>query len=112
MQDQIFMKGWDEAHTRLSADLDRGIRHLHNRFSRTQPRREAIGNPYGLPVEVDAGPSLSPAARASLRGLAASVTTVALWVLVLMLATPAPGLAAAPDASTTMCQCMARPPLA
>ena len=109
MQDQIFMKGWEEGHARLSADLDRGIRHLVDRFSRRRAGREAIGDPYGIPAQVETEPALSPAARASLRGFAASVITVVLWVLVMTLATPAPGLAASPVATA---ECIAQPFLA
>jgi hypothetical protein len=54
-----------------------------------------------LPVEPDARPALPPAAQASLRGLAASVITLALWVIVMLVATPAPGLAAAEHAPAT-----------
>src|SRR6478736_5617661 len=105
MQDEYFLKSWTEGHSRFSADLDRRLNHLAGRLG----RRKAIGNPYGIPSETR--PSLSPAARASLRGLGASVLTVALWVVVLALATPAPGLAAPPTESVA-CDCVVRLPLA
>ena len=105
MQDQHFLQSWNDGHSQFSADLDRGLGHVVDRFSRRGPGRKIIGNPYGIPTET--GASLSPAARASLRGLAASVLTVMLWVVVLALATPAPGLAA-----STGCACIALPPLA
>lgn len=38
---------------------------------------------------------MSPIARASLRGFAASVLTFVLWATVMVLATPTPGLASA-----------------
>jgi hypothetical protein len=53
-----------------------------------------------------------PPAKASLRGLAASVLTATLWVLVLALATPAPGLAAPGEPPMAACACVAFPPLA
>ena len=105
MQDEHFLRNWNDGHSRFSADLDRGLNHLAGRLG----RHKAIGNPYGIPSET--GPSLSPAARASLRGLGASVLTVALWMVVLTLATPAPGLAAPPAASAA-CDCIVRLPLA
>jgi len=99
------MQGWNAGHSRFSADLDRGSNRVINRL---EPRG-AIRNPYGIPSET--GSSLSPAARASLRGLGASLLTVALWVVVLALATPAPGLAAPPTESVA-CDCVVRLPLA
>jgi len=94
MQDQHFMQSWNAGHSRFSADLERGLRHLTDRLSRRGQGRKAMRNPYGIPAQTE--PSLPPAARASLRGLAASVITVMLWVVVLALATPAPGLAHPP----------------
>ena len=105
MQDEHFLTSWNNGHSRFSADLDRGLSHLVRRLG----HRKIIGDPYGIPSQV--GPSLSPAARASLRGLGASVLTVVLWVVVLALATPAPGLAAPPAASDA-CECLVRLPLA
>jgi hypothetical protein len=104
MQDEHFLRSWTDGHSRFSADLDRAL----SRLTRRAGHRKVIGNPYGIPAE--AGPSLSPAARASLRGLGASVLTVVLWVVVLALATPTPGLAAPAAAST--CACVVRLPLA
>jgi hypothetical protein len=65
----------------------------------------AIGNAYGF-LDKYGGksapkPLLSPAARASLRGLAASVLTFGLWIAVMALATPMPLLA---DATVTVGQ--------
>jgi len=104
------MQGWNQGHSRFSADLDAGLRHLLARFPGRRARRNAIEDPYGIPAETDS--SLSSGAQASLRGLAASVLTVMLWFVVIALATPAPGLAAAPDAKTSTCLCIAYPPLA
>ena len=103
------MQSWNAGHRQFSADLDRGLGHLVDRLLRREAGRKVLGNPYGVPIET--GSSLSPAARASLRGLGASVATVALWVVVLALATPAPGLAASSGASTA-CACIALLPLA
>ena len=97
MQDQQFMQSWVDGHNELSAAINRGAGHLRDRFSRRIPRRKGIGNPYGIPAEVESKGSLPPAARASLRGLAASAATVVLWVLVMVLATPTPGFAASID---------------
>jgi len=112
MQDEHFMQQWTAGHSRFSRDLDRRLSHLGDRLSRRESRRKIIGDAYGIPTKVESGQSLSPGAQASLRGLAASVITVALWVIVMTLATPAPGLAASPEASVAVCQCLAHPPLA
>jgi len=109
MQDQQFMQSWNQGHSRFSADLDRALGHLIEHFPGRKGSRKAIRNPYGIPALT--GPSLPPAARASLRGLAASVLTVALWVVVLALATPTPGLAASFGAATA-CASVAPLPLA
>ena len=94
MQDEQFMQGWNTGHRRFSADLDRGLARLSERIAGRPRPTKSIRNPYGLPNQLVSPPALSPAARASLRGLAASVLTAALWLVVLALATPAPGLAA------------------
>ena len=110
MQDQHFMQSWNAGHTRFSADLDRGLGRVIDRLSRRGTSQKAIRNPYGIPAE--AGPPLSPQARASLRGLGATLFTVVLWAVVLMVATPAPGLAASNWASVAPCACIGHPPLA
>ena len=94
MQDEHFMQSWNTGHGRFSADLDRRLDDLSARLVRRRKGTKGIRNPYGLPRHVGNPLSLSPAARASLRGLAASVLTAALWLVVMALATPAPGLAA------------------
>lgn len=110
MQDEHFMQDWNHGHRRLSADLDRGLGLLTASFSRSDKARKGIRDPYGIPAgSVDPIP---PRAKASLRGLAATMVTVALWAVVLMVATPTPGLAAARDASTTPCACTVLLPLA
>lgn len=97
MQDEQFMRQWNNDHGRFSADLDRGLGYISRFFTQRRENRKLIGGPYGLLAKYEqpapTGPVLSPAAQASLRGLAASVLTVVLWVSVMLVATPAPGLA-------------------
>src|SRR6478609_7940844 len=103
MQDEQFMRSWCEGHSRFSAELDRGFSHLARRFARRGTSAKDIRDPYGIPAET--GPTLSPKARASLSGLAATVLTATLWLVVVALATPAPGLAAASEVRVTTCAC-------
>jgi hypothetical protein len=112
MQDEHFMQSWNSSHRRLSADIDRGLARLADRLSGRAKRSRNIGDAYGLPPATERRPALPPAAAASLRGFAATVITAALWVLVMALATPAPGLAASIDSVMTTCACLAHPPLA
>ena len=67
---------------------------------------QAIGNAYGFldkyADQAEPKPLLSPAAQASLRGLAASVVTFGLWIAVMALATPMPLLASASDATVAV----------
>ena len=117
MQDEQFSRQWDAGHDRFSADLDRGLGHLLNFFRKRGEERESIGNAYAFldrhAVPATPGPQLSPAARASLRGLAASVVTVALWVSVMLVATPAPGLGRRGQTATAQAtQCVVSPVLA
>jgi hypothetical protein len=112
MQDEHFMRSWNFSHRRLSTDIDRALGNLADHLPRRARRTKPIGNPYGLPNEVERRPALSPAAAASLRGFAATVITAALWVVVMALATPAPGLAASVDLVMEPCACLAYPPLA
>ncbi len=110
MQDEQYMRSWNDSHSRFSAEIDQALGRLASRFPRRTGRRKAIGNPYGIPAELKPS-GLSPAARASLRGLAASVLTVTLWIAVMALATPTPGLAA-PVSSMAGAECVAYPFLA
>ena len=97
MQDEQFMRAWNSGHDRFSADLDRGLGHILRYFTRRRAARNPIGGSYGFLARYEqtkpTRPALSRAAQASLRGLFASVVTVALWVAVMMVATPTPGLA-------------------
>lgn len=114
MQDQHFIRQWNEAHEDFTTDLHRAL----NQFGRYQrTRRVDIGNSYGFLDKYESRrtpqPALSPAAQASLRGLAASVITFLLWVTVMLVVTPVPGLAATPDAlAATAGECLAHPMLA
>jgi hypothetical protein len=102
MQDDLFIRQWTATHDEFSADLDRGLGHLLRRFSRRERATKPIGSSYGFLAKYEAEPAprqgLSPRAQASLRGLAASVITFALWVTVMLVATPAPGFASSLDA--------------
>lgn len=101
MQDQHFIRDWNEVHRDFSADLHSTLNQL-GRYQRTRDTGvRSIGSPYDRILDrrrVEPSHSkLSPGARASLRGLAASAITVVLWSVVMLVATPAPGLAAGPD---------------
>ena len=97
MQDEQFMRLWNAGHDRFSADLDRGLGHILCHFTQRREVRKPIDRSYGFlgkyETPVPATSALSPAAQASLRGLAASVITFTLWISVMLVATPAPGLA-------------------
>ena len=117
MQEEQFMRQWNSDHDRLSADLDRGLGHIMRYFTRRRESRRSIGGSYGFLSKYEqpaaATPALSSAAQASLRGLGASVITFALWVTVMLVATPAPGLAAPLDAPAVQAaECIAHPALA
>jgi hypothetical protein len=108
MQDEHFIREWTELHEDFTADVRGPL------GAPGQPHRNAlctIGPAYDEKSQ-PARPALSHAAQASLRGLAASAITVVLWVLVMLVATPAPGLAASPETSAQLCACVAYFPLA
>src|SRR5690606_13088170 len=108
MQDEHFMRDWVGLHDRASATS-------HGRptpLSRTAVDRKSqpsIGDAYANRPATDRASGISPVARASLRGLAASVLTFILWVTVMVLATPTPGLA---SSLSEAAQCSAHPVLA
>ena len=117
MQDEQFMRQWNNDRDRFSADLDRGLGHIVRFFREHRGDRKTIGGSYGFLAKYEqpkpAGPVLSPAAQVSLRGLAASVITFALWATVMLVATPAPGLAAAMDGPAAQAaECVTHPALA
>lgn len=102
MQDLHFIRDWNGVHGDFSADLHSTLNQL-GRYRRTRDAGvAAIGSPYDRILDRrSVEPSrteLSPAANASLRGLAASVITVVFWAAVMLVATPAPGLAASSGA--------------
>ncbi len=117
MQDEHFIRQWNQAHE----DFTAGLHDTLNQLGRYQGTRDedavTIGSPYDRildrrPVE-PSRPGISPAAQASLRGLAATVITFALWVTVMLVATPTPGLAAPLDApAAPAAECLAHPALA
>jgi hypothetical protein len=98
MQDEQFIRQWNSAHDGFSLDLDRGLGHVTRQLRRRAVTRKPIDRSYGFLAKYEAQPAphhtLSPEARASLRGLAASVITFGLWISVMALATPMPLLAA------------------
>lgn len=117
MQDQHFIRDWNDVHGDFTADLHRTL----NQIGRYQRKRDGdmmtIGSPYDRILDKrrvePSHPELSPAANASLRGLAASAITVVLWSAVMLIATPAPGLAAEPGAPVQQASgCVLAPELA
>lgn len=112
MQDEQFLRSWADGHSRFSAEVAHGLDRLARRFTRHGRASESIRDPYGIPAEVETRPAPSKAGRASLHGLAATMVTVMLWIVVLLLATPAPGLAATPRGAVASVECAAYPYLA
>ncbi len=112
MQDQHFMQSWTIGHRQFSNDLARRLNRIGSRFSRRPRGPKSIDDPYGLPSQVGPRRALPPAASASLRGLGATVLTAALWIVVMALATPAPGLAETAIAPVAGTDCAAYPVLA
>src|SRR5688500_8105945 len=74
MQDQHFIRQWTDVHDDFTADLHQALNQI-GRYQRT--RHADIGSTYALldkyAEQQAPRPALSPAAQASLRGLAASV---------------------------------------
>lgn len=103
MQDQHFIRQWTDGHDDFTADLHQALNQI-GRYQRT--RQVDIGTSYGFLDKYAERrapkPALSPAAQASLRGLAASVITFLLWITVMIVMTPVPGLAASTDAPTVI----------
>jgi hypothetical protein len=116
MQDQHFIRDWTGVHKDFTADLHHTLNQL-GRYQRTRDGNAAtIGSPYDRILDrrrVEPSRSgLSPAAQASLRGLAASVITVVLWATVMLVATPTPSLAAPAETAVASSECALRPVLA
>ena len=108
MQDEHFMRDWVGLHDRASATSHRKPSPL-SRTAVDRKSRFSIGSAYTNRPAADSASGISPVARASLRGLAASVLTFVLWVTVMVLATPTPGLASPLFGAA---QCSAHPVLA
>ncbi len=117
MQDQHFIRDWTEAHRDFTADLHQTMNQL-GRYQRTRDRKAAtIGSPYDRILDrrrvEPSHAGMSPAAQASLRGLAASAITVVLWAVVVLIAMPAPGFAAPVDGAVSEAsECVIHPVLA
>jgi hypothetical protein len=114
MQDELFMRQWNQGHTDFTADLHSTLKQL-GRYNRKSDAGAAIGSPYDRildrrPVE-PTRPALSPAAQASLRGFAASVITLVLWFGVMLVATPSPGFAATLAGPATIASACIGPPV-
>jgi hypothetical protein len=107
MQDEQFIREWTEVHEDFTSDLQCTLNQL-GAYQRSRGSAPCvIGPAYDAPRDADPGPALSPAAQASLRGLAASVITLALWVVVMLVATPTPGFAATREAAPEPPACVA-----
>ena len=103
MQDEQFMRQWNGVHEEISLKRDRQSSHATRQLRQRQGSCQAIGNAYGFldkyGDKAEPKPLISPAAQASLRGLAASVITFGLWIAVMALAMPMPLLASTTDAT-------------
>lgn len=100
MQDEHFMRQWNDGHENFTADLHAMVNAL-GRYQRTRlSKPRSIGPAYDRRSVSKRAAALPPAARASLRGLAASLLTFTLWIVVMALATPGPGLASVPASSS------------
>lgn len=109
MQDEHFIRQWNDVHEDFTTDLHAALTPLTGATRNDAGKRRHIEQPYDSRVRKP----LSPAAMASLRGLAASVITAALWVTVMLAATPAPGLASPHDAPAIAAHaCMVHPLIA
>jgi hypothetical protein len=94
MQDQHFYRGWHQDAGDFAADFQQTLNGL-GRYRRT--RSSDDDNILDRHRVEPARHGLSAAAKASLRGLAASVITFALWTAAMLVMTPAPGLASTLD---------------
>lgn len=113
MQDQHFIRDWTNVHQDFAVDLHHTLNQL-GRYRRSRGNEAAtIGSPYDRILDrrrvEPARTGLSPAAQASLRGLAASAITVVLWATVMLVATPAPGLAAPVEVEVAASESLGRP---
>lgn len=83
MQDEHFFREWNNSHARFSTELDRLINKLFVHRTRTH----GIGKPYGSEIPASHDP-LRAATSSLASGLAAVITTLALFVTVGALAMP------------------------
>ena len=93
MQDEHFIRDWVGARNRFSSG---GVSRPQGAVDRDKDSRDGsriIRRTYAAPTTSEVPTPLSAAARASLRGVTATVLTFMLWATVMVLATPAPGLA-------------------
>lgn len=108
MQDSQFIHEWTNVHQTFTRSLGGMLDRVHGIVKARPDRLHAIVTAYDGPIGRVGSrqrSTQSPAARASLRGLAATVLTVTLWFTVIALATPEPGLAATADAAGA-CDCV------
>jgi hypothetical protein len=114
MQDSQFIRDWTDVHENFTRGVGRMLERVREARKTRPTRLQAIVTAYDGPIgriasrqpSTPRAPTLSPAARASLRGLAATVLTVTLWFTVMALATPEPGLTATAATAET-CECVA-----
>src|SRR5690606_39982878 len=90
MQDEHFMRDWAASHHHWSRSKSSSDQPALDRTRKSRKKSEVIGGPY---ADSPIGDGMTHLARASLRGLAATATTFVLWMTVMVLATPAEGLA-------------------
>ena len=84
MTDEHFMRQWNEGHEAFTADLDRKLALLARHLSRRERRLFSIDEPY----EDDS--ANRNATSSILIGLAATVATSTLFLVVALLASPRP----------------------
>lgn len=85
MQDEHFFRHWNEGHADFSAEIDRLLTKL---FGRRADPADGIGKPYASQAHAPRDP-IGDAGNSLVGGLAAVITTLALFVTVGALALPA-----------------------
>lgn len=76
MQDEVYMRQWNDHHTALSQGVDRLIARIRERFGR---RPTAIDTAYAKRARLRPDHQASPATHALLSGLAAAVITAVIF---------------------------------
>lgn len=84
MQDEHFLRYWNEDHAHLSAEVERLLNKL---FARHPRRAPGIDRPYASEARVQREP-LRDARHSLASGLAAVITTLAIFVTISALAFP------------------------